>query len=230
MRQRIDQLEIENDDLKQRGRLSCLIFSGSAIPEPVPQEVTVDVIRGLLLRLMQFHLSVDQVDVAFRLRNQSVLVKFKSTANGSDRDRLFWSKIALRGTGLFVAESLTARRQGILRTLVQLKKEKLIYAAYTQSGDIFVRMCENSRPNKIADQAAVSHLIETTRPVEQRRTRAADGGGPAEGAAVETGAPHPVSTETSENTDHSAPAAVSAPAPAGRNLASPLRPVISVGA
>ena len=130
-------------------------------------------IKDVLLNLMSYTLHMDQVDCAFRLRSQSIMVKFTSIASGSDRDAIFRTKTSLRGTGLFVSESLTPRRQNIFRTLVKLKQQRSVHAAFTRSGDMFVKTSPESPPVKIANQAALDRLLVTlTQPVNHGRTLA----------------------------------------------------------
>ena len=148
LRQRVKELK---DGMEQRERLENLIFSGPAIPAPAQGEQVGELMRGLLATHMSFSLDLDQVGAAFRLRNNSIMLKFKSASPNSDRDRLFRTKTRLRGSGLFISESLTRKRQEIFRELLGLKRRRSIHAAFTESGELFVRKTAESSPEKILD-------------------------------------------------------------------------------
>ena len=160
LQRRLQDLELENDALQQRARQACLVFAGSAIPECSQEEKTGNLMQELLLKHMGFALDLSQVKAAFRLRNQNIFVEFTSVGLGSNRDSLYRQKTRLKGTGLFVSESLTPKRQMIMRDLLQLKKEKQIWAVYTQSGNIFVRKTSTSTPIRMPDMSAVKRLTE----------------------------------------------------------------------
>lgn len=212
LQRRIEQLE---DGAEQRERLRCLVFSGPAIPQPEQGEKTEELISDLLSTYMNFTMNLAEVEEAFRVRNMKViLVKFRAAGAGSDRDKLFRSKTKLHGTGLFVAESLTRKRQAMFKELLGLKKRKSIHAAFTQSGELFVRITAESAPLKIADQSAVEQLKETVPPPVQSRER------------PRAGESEPLVTASSVSPRASSAPAVTAPAPPSpeRSLAAPLQP------
>ena len=155
---RVEELESDNDSLQQRARHACLIFSGSALPEPTQGEHAVSLLQDLLSKHMEYQLDGAQVKAAFRLGDRAILAEFQSSAVGSDRDTLFRTKTRLRGSGLFISESLTPRRRQILRGLLQLKAEMKIISVFTQSGDIFIRETSSSPPVRIPDMSAVQRL------------------------------------------------------------------------
>ena len=136
LQRRIAQLE---DGMEQRDRLGNLLFSGPAIPEAVQGEKSDELIQDLISTHLSYAIDLGQVHAAFRVRNQAIMVKFKSALPGSDRDQLFRTKKKLPGTGLFINESLTRKRQELFRELLRLKKGRSIHAVYTQAGDLFVR-------------------------------------------------------------------------------------------
>ena len=115
-----------------------------------------------------------------RLRSGKILVDFTSAAPGSDRDILFRSKAKLRGSGLYIAESLTPRRQSMFAELLKLKKRGVISSVFTRSGDILVFRSRDSAPIRIASPESVSQLsgIAESRNT-QGRAQEEDGGGPA---------------------------------------------------
>ena len=167
LKERVDELELENDGMQQRARQCCLVFAGSAIPEPSRGEDIVKLLQELLLKNMGCNLILSEVKSAFRLGGKTILVKFVSSGRGSNRDLIFTSKTRLRGSGLFISESLTSRRRHILRSLLQLKKAQQISSVFTQSSDIFIRETSSSPPIRIPDMSAVRQLT-LARAVSQR--------------------------------------------------------------
>ena len=144
--------------MQQRSRLTCLIFSGPAIPTASPQQDAKEVIKNLLQKYMNFELDVNQVSTVFRVHSR-LFVEFTTTAPGSNRDHLYRTKTRLRGSGLFIAESLTPYRQELFQNLLRLKKEQTIFTAFTRSGELFVRKTCSSSPVKIRDHAALQQLV-----------------------------------------------------------------------
>ena len=160
LKQRVVQLELAQDAMEQRNRLVCLILSGPAIPDPDRHEDTLEIVKCLLFTFMSYSIDTDQVEAAFRLRSGSIMIKFKHASSGSDREKLYKTKAKLKGSGLFISESLTLKRQDVMRKLVQLRKSRYIHAAYTRSGELFVRKTSESAPHKIIDESAVQDLVD----------------------------------------------------------------------
>ena len=173
LRFQVRSLELQHDSLQQRSRLGCLIFSGPAIPTASPQEDAKEIIKSLLQRYMSFELDVNQVSTVFRVHSK-LFVEFTTASPGSNRDQLYRTKTRLRGSGLFIAESLTPYRQELFQNLLRLKKDQTIFTAFTRSGELFVRKTRSSSPVKIGDHAALQQLRESGRP--QGRAQAGGGG------------------------------------------------------
>ena len=104
-------------------------------------------------------------------------------APGSNRDQLFRSKTKLRGSGLFITESLTPHRQELFQNLLLLKRQKVIFAAFTQSGELFARKTCSSPPVKIRDHVTLQQLCGSHRP--QERAQAGGGGSPPPGPSAD---------------------------------------------
>lgn len=164
LQRRMDELETENDRLQQRFRLPCLIFSGSALPRSGRPAEIPDLIHGIVKDRMGYSLDRNQIKSAFRLRSGNVFVEFTSAGPGSDRDAIYRSKTKLRGSGIFISESLTPRRQMLFRSLLEMKRAKLIISVYTQSGDIFIRRSFDSSPLRVPDMVALQQLTEAESP------------------------------------------------------------------
>ena len=182
LRLQLQSLGLQHDSLQQSIRLVRLIFSGPSIPVVSAQEDVKEVIRSLLLRSMGFELDVRQVNTAFRVRNK-IHVEFTSAAPGSNRDQLFRAKTKLRGSGLFITESLTPHRQELFQNLLHLKREKIVFAAFTQAGELFARKTCSSTPVKIRDHAALQQLCDPGH--QQGRAQAGGGGSPPLGPSAD---------------------------------------------
>lgn len=185
LRQRLQQIELCEDHRQQEKRLTTLIFSGPALQALSRREDAAELIRFTVEQYMRHSLDRTQVKAQFRLKNGKVLTEFTSAALGSDRDILFRSKSKLRGSGLYVSESLTPRRQAMFADLLWLKKEGVIFSVFTRSGDILACRSRDSAPLRIASPEAVRCLSESGaqyRPA-QGRAQARDGGGRTDYAA-----------------------------------------------
>ncbi|KAF0300618.1 hypothetical protein FJT64_003284 [Amphibalanus amphitrite] len=126
LRHRLQQLELGEDQQQQQKRLTCLVFSGPTLQAQTRREDAASLIRPLVQHHLKHTLDSSQVKAMIRLKNGKILIEFTSAAPGSDRDILFRTKSKLRGSGLFIAKSLTPRRQAIFADLLQLKREGLI--------------------------------------------------------------------------------------------------------
>ena len=111
-----------------------------------------------------------------RMKNGKILIEFTSAAPGSDRDILFRNHSKLRGSGLYIAESLTPRRQAMFADLLQLKREGLIFV-FTRSGDILACRSRGSAPIHIADPEVVRRLAGDGAPGRPAQGRTQAGGG-----------------------------------------------------
>ena len=85
-------------------------------------------------------------------------MEFTATGHGSDRYFLFRSKSMLKGSGLYITESLTPRRQAMFSELLRLRREGMIHSVFTRSGVILVRRSRNSAPIWIGSPEAVRQL------------------------------------------------------------------------
>ena len=171
LRRRLQQLELGEDRIQQEKRLTTLLFSGPAIQAHARREDAVRQIHATVQERMNHALDNAQVRAMIRLRSGKVLVEFTSASPGSDRDILFRSKAKLRGSGLFISESLTPRRQALFSETLQLKKDGIIFSTFTRAGNIFVCRSRDSAPLRIADPEALRQLAESgasRRPAQRR--------------------------------------------------------------
>ena len=103
-------------------------------------------------------------------------MEFTSSGPGSDRDIVYRSRAKLRGSGLFVSESLTPRRQAMFMDLLSLKKEGRIFSVFTRSGDILACKSRDSAPVRVADHEAVRRLAGSGAPRQPAQGRAQEAG------------------------------------------------------
>ena len=172
LRRRVQELELAEDKRLQEQRLPCLFFSGPAVQTHTQRDHAVRQIQSVVRQYLNHALDDRQVKAVIRLQNGKILVEFTSFATGSDRDILFRSKAKLKGSGLFIAESLTPRRQVMFSELLRMRKEGRIHSVFTRSGDILVCRSRGSAPIRIADPEAVRQLAGGDPPERPDRGRA----------------------------------------------------------
>ena len=171
LRRRLQQIELAEDRQEQEKRLVCLVFSGRSLQGLTRREDAAQLIRSVVHQYIGHSMDRSQIKALVRLRNGKVLIEFTSAGPGSDRDLLFRSKSRLRGSGLYIAESLTRRRQAMFSDLLRLKKEGVIFTAFTRSGNIMACRSRDAAPLRIASPEAVQQLAESgpvSRPVQGR--------------------------------------------------------------
>lgn len=178
LRQRLRQLEFNEDRQEQDRRLTSLIFSGPALQALSRREEAAEMIRSLVDQYLHHALDRSQVGTLFRLRNGKVMIDFTTAARNSDRDVLFRNKSKLRGSGLFISELLTPRRHAMFLDLLQLRREGKIFSVFTRSGDILACRSRDSAPIRLADPEAVRDLAWTARRPTQGRVQAESEGEP----------------------------------------------------
>ena len=171
LKRRLQRLELCEDHQEQQKRLSSLIFSGRELQAISRREDAAQMIQAVIQRYLNHGLDSKQVKAMIRLRTGKILVEFTTAATGSDRDFLFRNKAKLRGSGLFIAESLTPRRQEMFLELLRLKKEGRIFSVFTRAGNILICRSRDSAPLRVADPEVVRQLAEdggARRPVQER--------------------------------------------------------------
>ena len=186
---RICAMEDELDSMHQARLLDWLIFSGPAIPRRPRdgREDTPRMLAAMLEQLMDFHADMSQISEVHR-DERMLRVRFTSSKPGSDRDTLFRNKTRLRGTGLYIRESLTPRRQAMYSELVARKMERKITNVFTRSGTVFAVVNSGERPRPVRSDDALQRLLnllkdaDTTasavEPPSNDAPRATDGGEP----------------------------------------------------
>ena len=162
---RICAMEEELDSMHQNKLLDWLIFSGPAIPRRRRDgrgEDTPRMLAAMLEQLMEFSLNMEQVSEIHR-EERLLRVRFTTCKPGSDRDVLFRNKTRLRGTGLYIRESLTPRRQAVYGELAAKKKERKIVTVFTRSGTVFAVVNQGERPRPVRSDEALRRLLSLLR-------------------------------------------------------------------
>ena len=187
---RICEVEDELDNMRQSKLLDWLIFSGPTIPRRLrngrPGENGAQMLSAMLEQLLDFRVDMQQISEVHREERQ-LRVRFTYSRPGSDRDILFRNKTRLRGTGLFIRESLTPKRQGMFNELVAKKRDKKIVTVFTRSGTVFAVVNQGERPRPVRSDDALQRLLNYMDDVS--------------GTAPATGPPHgdaPASTATNQ--------------------------------
>lgn len=158
---RICVMEDELDNMHQSKLLDWLIFSGPAIPRRPRDgrgEDTPRMLAAMLEQLLEFRVDMDQVSEVHR-EERLLRVRFTSSKPGSDRDILFRNKTRLRGTGLYIRESLTPRRQEVYSQLAVKKKQRKIVTVFTRSGTVFAVVSPGERPRPVRSDEALQRLL-----------------------------------------------------------------------
>lgn len=189
LRRRLQQLELSDDRQQQEKRLTSLIFSGPSLQQQASRDGAARVIETTIQRYLSHSLDRAQLKSLIRLRNGKVLVEFSTAAPGSDRDTIFRSKTKLRGSGLFVAESLTPRRQELFSSLLKLKKEGRIFSVFTRSGNVLACRSRDTAPVRVVDAETVQRMAgggggAADRPAQGRAQERERGVTPDEAAAL----------------------------------------------
>ena len=182
---RLRRLEVMEDRRLQNERMVFLVFSGPALRAHDHREDLFGRIQSVLSEYMGRDIDRAQVKAVSKLKSGKVLIEFSSAVSGSERDFFFRSKAKLRGSGLYISESLTPRRQEMFQILLEMKREKRIFKVFTRAGDVMVCRTPDSPPIRVADPEAVGDLCgaAAARRPEQRRAQGAGEGGPRPGAA-----------------------------------------------
>ena len=115
-------------------------------------------LAAMLEQLLDFHVDMSQICEVHR-EERMLRVRFTSSKPGSDRDILFRNKTRLRGTGLYIRESLTPRRQAVYSELVARKMERKITTVFTRSGTVFAVVNSGERPRPVRSDDALQRLL-----------------------------------------------------------------------
>ncbi|KAL0832947.1 hypothetical protein ABMA28_001082 [Loxostege sticticalis] len=155
LQRQADLLQQECDRLEMQGRRKILLVHG--VPEKQGEELA-----SVLVKLFSEHLSLSlPVDAlrrchrmgrASKTKSRPILVKLADVA---DRDKLWFSKTALKGTGVTISEFLTKARHD---TFLEARKRVGVNRCWTRNGTIVVATADGSH-RRITNMAELDGIV-----------------------------------------------------------------------
>ena len=159
------------EDLDNYNRKNALVISGvPETPDEAVDSLVVDVGRAAGVEI-----PADSIDDAYRLGRQQqgktrpimarfinsgprhkLLEKRKELSAGNVRDHATLTRSAIGK--IFIAESLTPKSQHLLFVARQLKKQKMLWAAYSTNGRINIKKREGDAAAVVSDLADVEEI------------------------------------------------------------------------
>ncbi|KAK7919093.1 hypothetical protein WMY93_010377 [Mugilogobius chulae] len=147
LQRKYDDVEDILDEQEQYSRRNCLVVFG--VPEN-DRENTDEVILGIIGKKLKLEIQPGEIDRSHRLGPKSnnkkekprgIIVKF---AHYNIRNKVYRAKKELKGSAMYILESLTAKRVKLLEDLRKKFKDKLA-ASWTQDGRIYLLTNSNQR-------------------------------------------------------------------------------------
>ena len=135
-------LQVALDDLEQYGRRMSLRFSGiKPSPNGTGPEDTDKILLQLCNGQMGLQLQLSDLQRSHRVGpiesgNRGIIVRFVSYRV---RAQVLKARSKLKGTGIYVNEDLTKRRNNLAFLARQLKKQNKVVDTWTYDGKIFVK-------------------------------------------------------------------------------------------
>ncbi|KAL0869893.1 hypothetical protein ABMA27_006093 [Loxostege sticticalis] len=155
LQRQADLLQQECDRLEMQGRRKILLVHG--VPEKQGEE-PVAVVAKLFSEHLSLSLPVDafrrchRMGRASKTKTRPILVKFASVA---DRDKLWFSKTALKGTGVTLSEFLTKPRHD---TFLEARKRVGVNRCWTRNGTIVITAADGSH-RRITTMAELDKIV-----------------------------------------------------------------------
>ncbi len=156
----INVMQKKLDDLEQNNKMSNLRIAG------LEEEEDEDVHRKVMDLATQLKTKLEPKDIADARRmgpgkigkTRDILIKF---AIRSKRDILYKNRKMLHQSTrpVFVNEDLTQRRSHLFYEARRLKKQGRIFGAWSQEGNILIKVKERSQPKPVADYNDITILI-----------------------------------------------------------------------
>ena len=151
LQDQVNTLDEKLDALNAHSRKDTIIVSG-ALPQPVPNEISLTVVRELLARKFP-SVTINETDISVAHRLQK-----KRANDGSTPPPSFLVKLVRRDLKIqliqasrkqsrdardkvFINESLTPQRSAVLQTLLKLKKvHKVVKGVTSMQGEVYAYM------------------------------------------------------------------------------------------
>ncbi len=167
------QVDIENTKQLLRQNNIRLVGLEENCSSESEYELTSKVIEFSKQHLEITDITIDDVEEVYRLgRNNTnkprdVIIKFKQrdTRNKFYRNRrkLYDADSKRSSTGMYINEDLTQYRQRLYYDTRNLRKKSAIFAAWTSTGTIMVKLQEDSQPERIETHRDLANLLRQNR-------------------------------------------------------------------
>jgi hypothetical protein len=149
---RINKVELEIEDIKQKERCKNIIIRGVPAGNDVMKK-TIDILNSKL----QVNVNGSQIRYALRLGNVNgrndrsgpVRVAFETEET---RARIFKKRNKLKDSNIWISDDLTPGRSELAYKARQAVKANLIAQTWTVGGNIYTKETVNGRPRKITTQ------------------------------------------------------------------------------
>ncbi|KAL0879001.1 hypothetical protein ABMA27_003981 [Loxostege sticticalis] len=170
LRRQADILHQQCDRLEMQGRRKMLLVHGVAEAQG---EDTSAVVLKLALERLQIPLSTDAMSRSHRMgrptktKTRPILVKFRCMA---DRDKFWFAKTALKGSGITISEFLTKPRHD---TFLEARKRVGISKCWTRNGIIVVTAADGSH-HRITSMAELTTIVPTASSLAGHQTPAVE--------------------------------------------------------
>lgn len=164
LKTRVDDLELNHDNLDQYERRDTVILSGASLPQETPQENTTNVVTQTVREHLKINIKETDISITHRLgrptqqHNRPIIVKL---VNRSLKQDLVGACIQLRPQ-LYVNESLTPRRRVLLNKVLAIRKvhKPKFQQCYTQDGRIVIKLKNSTQKQTITDEKQLLSFLE----------------------------------------------------------------------
>lgn len=162
---RVNDLELSLDSVDQYERRDTVILTGASLPPETPQENTTNIVTQVVKNHLKISLKDSDISVTHRLGpkrqqlNRPIIVKL---VNRSLKHDLVGACIQLRPQ-LFVNESLTPKRRGLLNKILTIRKahRQKFQQCYTQDGKIIIKLRNSVTKHTITDEKHLESFLQS---------------------------------------------------------------------
>lgn len=161
---RVDNLELQLDNVDQYERRDTVILTGASLPPETTQENTTNIVTQTIKDHLKINIKETDISVSHRLgqkkqqQNRPIIVKL---VNRSLKHDLIGACIQLRPQ-LYVNESLTPKRRELLNKVLTIRKshKQKFQQCYTQDGKIIVKLRNSTIKHIITDEKQLMTFLE----------------------------------------------------------------------
>ena len=163
LKNRVEDLELHLDSVDQYERRDYVILSGPSLTPEATQENTTNLVTQMIKDQLKINIKESNNSVSHRLgskrqHNRPIIVKL---VNRSLKQDLVGACIQLRFQ-LYVNESLTPKRRGLLNKMLTIRKEhkQKFQQCYTQEGRITIKLRNSTIKHTITDEKQLISFLE----------------------------------------------------------------------